>query len=43
MLYELPSQFKDLAREYPNVCKAFENLGTDVMKQALWMKRQEGL
>ncbi len=28
MPYELPSQFKDLAREYPDVCKAFENLGT---------------
>ncbi len=28
MPYELPSQFKALAREYPDVCKAFENLGT---------------
>ena len=28
MSYELPSQFKDLAGEYPDVCKAFENLGT---------------
>ncbi len=28
MPYELPSQFKALTREYPDVCKAFENLGT---------------
>ncbi|MBS1258526.1 MAG: hypothetical protein MAG551_01585 [Candidatus Scalindua arabica] len=28
MPYELPSQFKDIAREYPDVCKVFENLGT---------------
>ncbi len=28
MPYELPSQFKALAREYPDVCKAFANLGT---------------
>ncbi len=28
MPYELPSQFKALAREYPDVYKAFENLGT---------------
>jgi 4-carboxymuconolactone decarboxylase len=29
MSYELPSQFKNLAREYPDVCKAFENLGKE--------------
>ncbi len=28
MPYELPSQFKALAREYPDVCKAFQDLGT---------------
>ncbi len=28
MGFELPEKFKDLAREYPEVCKAFENLGT---------------
>ncbi len=28
MGYELPEKFKDLAREYPDVCRAFENLGT---------------
>lgn len=28
MSYELPSQFKEIAAEYPDVCKAFENLGT---------------
>ena len=28
MSYELPSQFKERAGEYPDVCKAFENLGT---------------
>ncbi len=28
MPYELTSQIKALAREYPDVCKAFENLGT---------------
>ncbi len=27
MTYELPEQFKNLVREYPDVCKAFENLG----------------
>lgn len=28
MGYELPKKFKDLAREYPDVCKAFQDLGT---------------
>ena len=28
MGYELPEKFKDLAREYPDVCKAFQDLGT---------------
>lgn len=27
MTYKLPSQFQDMAKEYPDVCKAFENLG----------------
>ncbi|MDR4499319.1 MAG: carboxymuconolactone decarboxylase family protein [Candidatus Scalindua sp.] len=27
MSYKLPSQFKTLAKEYPDVCTAFENLG----------------
>lgn len=28
MSYELPAQFKSLAKEYPDVCEAFESLGT---------------
>ena len=28
MSYELPSQFKSLVKEYPDVCEAFQNLGT---------------
>ncbi|MHC4268060.1 MAG: carboxymuconolactone decarboxylase family protein [Planctomycetota bacterium] len=28
MTYELPSQFKSLVKEYPDVCEAFQNLGT---------------
>jgi len=28
MSYELPASFKEIAREYPDVCNAFENLGT---------------
>lgn len=28
MSYELPAPFKEIAREYPDVCNAFENLGT---------------
>ncbi len=28
MYYELPAQFKEIAREYPDVCNEFENLGT---------------
>ena len=28
MSYKLPAQFKELAREYPDVCEAFESLGT---------------
>ena len=27
MSYELPAQFREIAREYPDVCNAFENLG----------------
>jgi len=26
---ELPAQFKKLIRDYPDVCSAFENLGTE--------------
>ncbi|MBC8552922.1 MAG: carboxymuconolactone decarboxylase family protein [Candidatus Brocadiales bacterium] len=28
MSYELPAQFKSLAKEYPDVCEAFQMLGT---------------
>jgi alkylhydroperoxidase/carboxymuconolactone decarboxylase family protein YurZ len=28
MSYELPAQFKSLAKSYPDVCEAFESLGT---------------
>ncbi len=28
MSYKLPAQFKSLAKEYPDVCEAFESLGT---------------
>ncbi len=28
MSYQLPEQFKSLAKEYPDVCEAFESLGT---------------
>jgi len=28
MSYTLPAPFKEIAREYPDVCNAFENLGT---------------
>ncbi len=28
MSYELPAPFKEIAREYPDVCNTFENLGT---------------
>ncbi len=28
MSYELPEQFKEMAKEYPDVCEAFEILGT---------------
>ncbi len=28
MSYELPAQFRSLAKAYPDVCEAFESLGT---------------
>ncbi len=28
MSYELPAQFKSLAKAYPDVCEAFESLGS---------------
>lgn len=28
MSYELPTQFKSLVKAYPDVCEAFESLGT---------------
>jgi len=43
MSYTLPAPFKEIAREYPDVCNAFENLGQNVMMQVLWMKGQESL
>jgi len=28
MTYELPAPFKEIVKEYPDVCEAFESLGT---------------